>query len=484
MPARGILRLELIRPVAERLPDTSEKPCFPAAGFGYHEVMSGSYQKVRFERGGLVAEEPTGDSKLWKPLRGTSSWVTNASNNAALGLPLHDGNAGWERIPLQSKNLNPLRPDQMRAVEAWETTRSGILVMPTGTGKTEVAMHITQRVGFHTLFIAPTRALSYQLAYRLEQGFGMRVGFIGDNTFQLEPISVATYKSAALKMEHIGSYFKLLVFDECHHLGGDMILDSARMSAAPYRLGLTATPSRTRTGAPSAAEQLIGPICFEIPISSAQGSILARYGLVRVPVFLTDEEKKEYDALGAIVRNHMAERRKESPDYSWEDVARAASRDAEARHAFRARLKRRSIEDHASEKLNVIEDLIQEHTQQVIIFTGSNKMARAVSCRFLIPCLLASTMKWERERILAGYGAGDFQAIVANKILNEGIDVPKAKVGIVVGGTGSPKDATQRLGRILRKNGEETARLYEVVCKETGEEQRSRKRRQGDAYKR
>jgi superfamily II DNA or RNA helicase len=397
-------------------------------------------------------------------------------------MPFGDEKASWENIEFIKVKLKALRPDQQTAVNNWEKTRRGVIVMPTGAGKTEVALHIVRNVSSHTLFIAPTRALAYQLTARIEEAFKTTVGFIGDNTYRLAPLSVATYDSAAIKMEFIGNYFELLVFDECHHLPGDFYSDAARMSAAPYRLGLTATPIRS-DGGEKHYEHLIGPICYEMPIAEARGTILAKYKIKKIPVLLTDEEQREYDALGITIAQHISNRKQETPNYSWEDVTKNMASDPEARHAFHARLKRRSIEEHASEKLSVLEDLMQVHNQQVVVFTGSNIMARKVSARFLIPCLLATTGKKERQVILDGYRRGDFQAIIANRVLNEGVDVPRAKVGIIIGGTGSEREAIQRLGRILRKQGVEGATLYEVVCAGTGEEQKSRKRRRNDAYK-
>lgn len=438
--------------------------------------------KVRYERGLLVQEDPpTYGQKLWKKHPGTGLWVTDPINNAALGMPFGDENASWEHIEFPKAKLNELRPDQSAAVEKWLENCRGVIVMPTGTGKTEVAFQIVHRMATHTLFVAPTRALAYQLTERIEQTFKTDVGFIGDNTYRLAPLTVATYDSAAIKMEFVGNYFKLLVFDECHRLAGDFYADAARMSAAPFRLGLTATPGKN-DGRDKEYEKLIGPICYDMPLSAARGSILAEYRIERIPVLLTDEEKQHYDALGKVIRSHMLDRRQEAPNYSWEDVSKKMSEDPDARHAFLARLKRRSIEENASEKLAILEELIQDRDQQVVIFTGSNIMARKVAVRFLIPCLLATTGKKERQQILDGYRRGDFRAIIANRVLNEGVDVPSAKIGIVIGGTGSERDAIQRLGRILRKKNIEKAVLYEVVCAHTGEVQRSRDRRRNHAY--
>jgi superfamily II DNA or RNA helicase len=74
--------------------------------------------------------------------------------------------------------------------------------------------------------------------------------------------------------------------------------------------------------------------------------------------------------------------------------------------------------------------------------------------------------------------------LVANQVLDEGVDVPVAKVAIVIGGHASTRQAKQRLGRILRRSGEARATLYEIVCEETKDEHRSRRRRRSDAYDR
>ncbi|RLG93596.1 ATP-dependent helicase, partial [Candidatus Bathyarchaeota archaeon] len=69
-----------------------------------------------------------------------------------------------------------------------------------------------------------------------------------------------------------------------------------------------------------------------------------------------------------------------------------------------------------------------------------------------------------------------FRAIVSSQVLDEGIDVPDANIGVVMSGTGSVREYIQRLGRILRpKNG--VAILYEIISKETSEVQTARRRR-------
>lgn len=105
-----------------------------------------------------------------------------------------------------------------------------------------------------------------------------------------------------------------------------------------------------------------------------------------------------------------------------------------------------------------------------------------MSLRFLIPPLLSHCGKDERAEILRRFEAGDYPAIVVNRVIDEGVDLPAAKVAVVLGGQSSQRQATQRLGRILRPSQGRKAVLYEVVCSETAEVLRSRRRRKTDAY--
>ena len=128
-----------------------------------------------------------------------------------------------------------------------------------------------------------------------------------------------------------------------------------------------------------------------------------------------------------------------------------------------------------------MEELLQLHPRDpTLIFVGANSMALDISRRFLIPCLTSEFGKQERGELLDGFEAGRYRALVANRVLNEGVDLPSAKVAIIVGGSGSTTEHAQRFGRILRKRRGEKAILYELVCAETGEVNRSRRRRSHD----
>lgn len=398
-------------------------------------------------------------------------------------IALADEVPAWKEVRWKAEQLPVLRPEQISAVENWMNAgQQGCVIMPTGTGKTEVALAIMQRTRVSTLVVSPVRDLMYQWHRRILRGLNYEAGIIGDSIFRVHPVSVTTYDSACIHMESLGNRFGLIVFDECHHLPGTLRRDAAGMCAAPARLGLTATPERA-DGRHVDLNELIGPTVCELSISEVRGRSLAEYDIVRIPVHLSEPEQRRYDQLSEEVAVYVYEQRRENAAFTWEDVCAGSSVSAEARRALRAFHAKRSIEDRAEEKLKTLEDIFRLHAgERCIVFAGSNAMARDVSTRFLIPCLLNHCGRRERLDILEGFASGDYPAIVANQVLDEGVDVPAAKVAVVIGGLASSRQARQRLGRILRRNGNERATLYEVVCVGTNDEQRSRQRRRHESF--
>lgn len=453
---------------------------------------------VRFDRGTLLLSTASGElprslaTLPWQWDERVHAWRCEALHYAALGMLLAgaDGDVADE-IPAPATvrwpepNLPPLRPDQRHALDAWRAAdRRGLVVMPTGTGKTEVALAAMHETAVPTLVVAPVRDLMYQWHRRIRRGLGYDAGILGDAVHDVRPVTVTTYDSAYIHMADLGARFGLIVFDEAHHLPGKIRREAALLCTAPFRLGLTATPERA-DGLHRDLEWLVGRVVFRMPVSAAKGGILADYDVVRIPVTLTDGERRRYDGAGREVRSYIAARRETVPGYGWQQLCADAGKDPDARRAHKAFRLRKAIEDRAEEKLRVLEDIFCLHAgERVIVFAGSNAMAQEVSRRFLLPTILSHTGKRERIAVLDGFAEGRFPALIANQVLDEGVDIPAAKVAVIIGGQSSTRQAKQRLGRILRRSGDERATLYEVVCEDTGEVERSRNRRRSDAYER
>jgi superfamily II DNA or RNA helicase len=371
-----------------------------------------------------------------------------------------------------------LRPYQRAALDAWELAgRRGTLVLPTGAGKTRVALAAiaTQRVA--TLCLVPTRILLHQWQRELETVYGAGIGCLGDGARRLRPITVATYESAYRFMARIGHRFALLVVDEAHHFGLGQRDELLEMCVAPMRLGLTATPI-TEIEARAQSERLIGREVYRLGVLDLAGRYLAELELVTLEVELGADELRCYqremlahrEVLRAFLRAH--------PEASWADFARAASGSDTGRRALAAFHRAQAVAHYNRGKARMVGRLLARHRDnRCLVFTADNDAAYAVSREHLVMPITCDIGRAERDRAFELFGEGRLRALVSARVLNEGLDLPDADVAIIVAGRHGAREHVQRIGRVLRPKDGKRAVVYELLSRGTSEVARAERRR-------
>jgi superfamily II DNA or RNA helicase len=373
-------------------------------------------------------------------------------------------------------------PYQRDALAAWEKARCrGVVVLPTGTGKTFLATLAIAARKRSTLVVVPTLDLVNQWYDGLSAAFGAPIGIVGGGYHEVEDITVTTYDSAYIHMERLGARFGLLVFDECHHLPSASYAMAAKMSLAPFRLGLTATPERTDE---RGYEDTIGPILFRRDITELAGDYLAAYDVQKLSVPLSAEERAEYEGAREVYKSFLrANGIRMSERDGWQRFVLLSSQSDAGRRAFAAYRRQKQLALAAPGKLLALARLLHMHRHdRTIVFTEDNATVYQISRQFLVPAITHQTKVKERSFILSAFNEGTIGTVVTSKVLNEGVNVPHANVAIVLSGNASVREHVQRLGRILRKTEGKLATLYEIVAAGTTEEYVSERRREHVAY--
>jgi superfamily II DNA or RNA helicase len=376
------------------------------------------------------------------------------------------------------------RPYQKEALAAWgKAGGRGVVVLPTGAGKTVLALMAMEAVSVHTLVVVPTIDLLHQWHDTICARFGLEadtVGMVGGGFRTTRPFTVITYDSAAMPRRDL-SEFGLLIFDEAHHLPSASYRTIATRCAAPFRLGLSATLERS-DGRHDDLSALIGPTVYERqPATLARDKHIADYKVQRVSVDLTDEEQARYDQYTAEYSWYMAANRHKlmltGCANLFEAMIRQAGHDPAARAALRAHREARMLAMNAESKVRKVEELLGQHREdKVIVFSEWNVLVNDLSRRLALPAITYRTHADERRDILDQFRKHQYSKLVTGRVLNEGVDVPDANVAIVVSGSSSTREYIQRLGRVLRpKPGH--AYLYEVVTRGTSEVKTARRRK-------
>ncbi len=428
----------------------------------------------------------------------------------------------YEAMPALYAEMQ-LRDYQQDAVDSWQRAgMRGCVVLPTGSGKTAVGMHAICRAAVPALVLVPTIDLLHQwteflrgnlrvMGYERDREHGgdgdgdvdgdgdannssggggtVAVGRLGGGYDDIRAVTVSTYDSAYARAAELGNRFGLLVFDEVHHLPAPGYRLVAEQCIAPFRLGLTATLER-EDGLHSEIPRLAGGVVY----TRGSGELaakrhLAKYDVQRIRVRLTDAEQAEYSKCRSkfLAGLRGLGMRTESM-YNLKRLILISNRSKGARSALLARNRANEIAFNAAEKTAELGRILAENCgratargrdapveapgarRKTIIFTQNNKMAHSISDRFLIPIITHKTAKAERRDILDGFRDGRYVAVVTSRVLDEGVDVPDAELGVIVSGTGSGREMVQRLGRLLRpKRDGARARLIEIVSEETRE---------------
>lgn len=388
----------------------------------------------------------------------------------------------WQQLTLQLQDTRELHEYQVQALDAWKKEQGrGSIVLPTGAGKTLLAVHAIHHVRASTVILVPTTSLLYQWYALLTNVFQTEIGVYYSSEKRILPLTVTTYHSAGDLMAEYGNSFKFLICDEVHHLPAKTWGEAALMAPAPFRLGLTATypEEHEQTGERWRLDDLIGPIVYTQQLETLVGKQLAKYRTQRMRVDLSSEERASYEALHETYLGFVRDRRlQQKHGADWlRALMRLSTVDPLARRALLARRQLLNLLESCQGKFAALDELLREHAgERILVFTESNAVAYTIARQYLVPVISHETGVAERKHILDAFQAGRYNVIATSKVLNEGIDVPEAKVAIVMGGGAGKREYLQRLGRILRKKEPLQAVLIELLVRNTVEEGKVQRR--------
>ena len=375
-----------------------------------------------------------------------------------------------------------LRPYQEDAVSKLKQNNwRGIIVLPTGAGKTVIGLEAIYQLKCRTLIVVPTLSLINQWVDRINKLLGIPIRHIktyAADRKEIGEITITTYASARSHdfLKNVVDYFGLIIFDEVHHLSGVVTREIAKRLIAPYRIGLTATLSEKDD---NILCMLVGPV-FRISTFKelSEKGFLAPFEYKRIYVKLTEEEQKKYDELMKKYLDYVKNLPGEDEIARFRELVKRSVRDRDAREALLSRIEAKRIAVESQRKFEVLEELLQKHVKdKVIIFTRHVDTARYISYKFGIPCITGDTNKKLRKEIISMFEEGIVNKIVTAEALDEGVDIPSASIAIILAGKPSKRQLIQRIGRVLRPLPGKKAIIYEIITRATYDMFAARKRR-------
>ena len=343
-----------------------------------------------------------------------------------------------------------LREYQEKVINEWlREGGKGTVVLPTGTGKTFVALEAIKRLGVPTLIVVPTNALAEQWVKRLRELGVTDVGRWYGGYKDVRDVTVTTYKSLPELGRLHGNRFALIISDEAHHQSARSYLQGLSFFVAPLRLGLTATPERGDENEELIYRFVGKPIKGLEPVEYIKSRYLAPFTVEMVKVSLSPEELERVNDL----------------------VGR--SYEVSGRKAAVLKSKASRVVEQAKSKVQKAVELIKEHLSRgdkVIVFTNYREQAKDLlkmvreSLGDVAVVLMGGMKDEDIRKVLSAFREGRKKVLIVTQAGDEGIDVPDANVGIFLSYYSQPRQVIQRLGRLLRYREGKVGKIYIVYA--------------------
>lgn len=423
-------------------------------------------------------------------------------------------NKYFEKQSGYTKTLNPLRLFyyQEDAVKKWlDNDRILLLEMATGTGKTRTAIGcmrealLNRKLPLLVVIACPQSTLTMQWKLDIDKlDFGATI-----DAFQICDSSCHSWKrdlKTKVKQLSTGMYDNLIVYtthktcssqdfidiiqnarrvnkffigDEVHGMGASKtkkgLLDDYNL-----RLGLSATPSRWFDDEGSEfISTYFGNDSYKFTIEQALSTpnpltnkpFLVNYHYYPRFISLDDDELEEYKGLSEKIIHMNNCKNKEEVSEILEFLL----------------FRRANIEKNAKNKFSELEKVLDdirldcerkgECIRDTIIFVSDEQISKVMQIlkkrniaahKFTQSEGTSPSSQYgglsEREFLIQQFTKGKYQVLVAIKCLDEGIDIPSAKTGIIMASSTNPREYVQRIGRIIRQApGKSSAILYDMI---------------------
>ena len=319
------------------------------------------------------------------------------------------------------KNIE-LREEQVRLITKAIKQQRGVLVAPTGVGKTLLGLAVISAFpNVKVLWLCHTKDLMYQASDFAQKHLeNFKVGYIGDSYYNPEQLTIATRQSFIKCASEIGIDYDIVIIDETHHLAKQVGQYSTILQEvfAPVRIGLTATMPKSKE-AILTIEGLLGPIIDEVSIREGQErAIMAdiKIRFLKIPQNLRLRELRKYS-----------------------EVYDAAIVNRKEQHEIIALTAKKHVEQNESVLILVSQI---EH--------GNNILAECRRQGIETEFAQGSTEGEIRTQLKEALNDKHIKCVIATAIWYEGVNLPELNVIVNAAGGKSEIRTIQTIGRGLR----------------------------------
>ncbi|WP_176522983.1 DEAD/DEAH box helicase [Blastococcus aggregatus] len=388
--------------------------------------------------------------------------------------------AGVQLVPETPRSYTGHAPRawQSEALAAWTShERRGVVEAVTGTGKTTVGVLAAASAvdaGEKVLVLVPGRELLDQWYEVLQRNLpSIRIGRLGDgneDALARHEVVVATVQSASRWQVLQPDTPGLLIADEVHRYGAETFARALEPEFVA-RLGLTATYARDDEGLARHLDPYFGGVVYTCGYERGLADgVLARFRVGLLGVDFDSQERElygEYNATARTLRGRLIATHGCPPEPFGSFMAAVVMLSEGGLGAFRPTKDARAYLNAFSKRRQLLAECRRKHealaelapvlaaADRGLVFSETKDNADAaallLSQRGVAAMSFTSSLRpSERRERMDQFKQGEVRVLAAPRVLDEGIDVPQADVGVILAASRSKRQMIQRMGRVIR----------------------------------
>lgn len=325
-----------------------------------------------------------------------------------------------------------LREHQEPAIQSILEHENGIYEAPPGSGKTITILEAIRRTGQRAIVLVDKSNLAEQWRKRAQEFLGVETGIIGDNTWDPGEITIALKQTLwsrrfQLRQEGFFDEWGFVAYDECHHITAETYQFVVQQFAPIYLIGASATPSRVPWTFPIATG-LLGPIIHRTSRDRLRSKgILMKPEIRVVPTgFKFNFNPTKINKGGYRVGSNYPKMMKAliSDDVRNNEICNI-------------------INDHTDRHILVVSKRLNHFTLIKRKLKESNYPNRVLE-------MTGKESRTERMEIQAY--ANEFPCVILSTIADEGVDIPRLDMIMLIWPTRNISVVRQQIGRVERSH--------------------------------
>jgi superfamily II DNA or RNA helicase len=351
-----------------------------------------------------------------------------------------------------------LRPYQKQAILDCFKARNCIVQAATNAGKTSVFSGVIKKMHpIPTLILIHREEILWQIKEMVEGLTGLEVGVITRNGYKIKPVTVAMIPTLIKRLgadQKITDFFEsvqCVIVDEVHHAKAATLQSLLSSCKAPYRFGFSGTVHDEGTHDGMMIRSWIGSVVFEITNDE-----LITLGVSAQPKVVMYEMD-----IGPLLYGVFDEAK---------EILAAKFGEFDGKQLMR-KVYDLSVDRgivHNVERNGKVMDILAENPgKSVLIVVDLLEHGREVSALLKshnVDAEFISGAAEVRESALIKFKAGNLHVLVSTNIIDEGVDISRIEVLILLAGKKSRRQLLQRVGRSLRKKeGVNVVHIYDFM---------------------